>query len=67
MLPGIWLFALSLRVKVVAVTEAGASGSLKVAVMVVAMGTFVAPSAGVVVLTVGLVVSGAAPVVNVQT
>lgn len=67
MLPGIWLFALSFRVKVVAVTEAGASGSLKVAMMAVAMGMFVAPSAGVVALTVGLVVSEAPPVVNVQT
>ena len=67
MLPEIWLFALSFRMNVVAVTDPGATGSSKVAAMAAAMGMFVAPSAGVVVLTVGLVVSGAIPVVNVQT
>ena len=53
-------------VKVVGVTEAGLTGSLKVAVTIVFTVMFVDPSAGVTELTAGGVVSAAAAVVNVQ-
>ena len=49
--------------KVLALTVAASSASLKVAVTVVETGTAVAPLVGVVAVTVGGVVSGATPVV----
>ena len=53
--------------KVVASTVAGRTGSLKVAEIAEKIGTPVSPLLGLVVLTVGSVVSGAVPVVKVQT
>jgi hypothetical protein len=55
------------RVKVVAETLAGATGSEKVADTSVPMGTPVAPASGLTAVTVGGVVSGCGPVVKVQT
>ena len=66
MLPITGVFALSLRVKVVAVTVAGSMGSLKVAVRAEEIDTLVAPLGGLVALTVGGVRSGMAPVVKDQ-
>ena len=66
MFPVMGLFALSLIVKVAAVTVAGFTGSLKVAVRAEEIDTLVAPLGGLVVLTVGVVVSGTVPVVKDQ-
>ena len=66
MLPVTGLFALSLRVKVNAVTVVGLTGSLKVAVRAEDVDTFAAPSAGLVALTVGGVRSGAVPLESVE-
>jgi hypothetical protein len=56
----------SFRVKEAVETVERSTGSLKVAVTVVLTGTLVVLAAGVVPVTVGGVMSGAAPVVNVQ-
>jgi hypothetical protein len=53
--------------KLAGVTVAGLSGSLKVAIITAFTETLVAASAGTVVVTVGGVMSGAAPVVNDHT
>ena len=53
--------------KVVLVIVTGFNASLKVAMICALIGTFVSPFAGVVKLTVGGVVSGAALAVKVQT
>ena len=66
MLPVTGLVALSLSVKVVAVTVAGLTGSLNVTVRAEDVDTFVAPLVGLVALTVGGVRSGAALVVKDQ-
>ena len=59
--------ALTMKVNVpAAVTVAASIASLNVAVTVALIATFVAPSTGDVVVTVGGVVSGAAAVVNVD-
>src|SRR5438046_288096 len=55
-----------LSVKLAVLIVRGSIASLKVALMVWLIGTAVAPSAGTVELTVGLVVSGVAPVVKLQ-
>ena len=65
-LPVTGLFALSLSVTVSAVTVAGSTGSLKVAVRAEDIDTFAAPLVGLVALTVGGIRSGAALVVKVQ-
>ena len=54
-------------VKVAAVTVAGLTGSLKVAVRATDVDTLVAPPVGLVIITVGGVVSVAVPVVKDQT
>ncbi len=66
MLPVTAVLALFRKVKVDAVTVSGSTGSLKTAVRAEDVAVFVALLTGVVALTVGRVVSGAAPVVKVQ-
>jgi hypothetical protein len=52
---------------VAVLTVRGFSGLLKVAMITLVMGTFVAPLTGMVETTVGGVVSGVAPVVKLHT
>ena len=66
MLPVTVTLALFRKVKVEAVMVSGSTGSLKTAIKAEEGEVFAAPLAGVVALTVGRVVSGAAPVVKVQ-
>ena len=66
MFPVTELFALSLSVKVAAVTVAGFTGLLKVAVRAEKIDTLVAPLGGAVWLTVGAIVDARVPVVKDQ-
>jgi hypothetical protein len=55
-----------INLKVAVLMVSGSIASLKVALMVWLIGTVVAPLAGTVTLTVGVIVSGVAPVVKLQ-